>query len=151
VAFDWDDGVTIPFDFLPSRSYREWGFLAVEPTRARLSVTANDKTPTVQNALGAQVLELRLRWKGREWTVSGLDDGAAAAATPSHGGALADAQGFRFRGADRFAHAVPARVLEPLGEGEFLAKVRGEGFIPLGGLTLEQHESQHLIRGTVSP
>lgn len=153
VGFDWDDGVTIPFDFLPSRSYREWGFLAVEPSRARLGLTAAGGAPTVQNALGAQILELRLRWKGRDWTVAALDDGAAAAAVAlaPTASALAAEDSFKLRGADRFAAEVPARLVQPLGEGEFLARVRGEGFTPLGGLTLEQHESQHLIRGTVSP
>lgn len=144
----WSDGLVMGSGFIPSRLYREWGIVSVEPTRARLSVAERQAGWVVQNALGGAV-----RWvavaldDGRVWTASAIADGAEvpleaggeASPPPSPAG-------------DRFLAQARALVVDrPLGPREFLAVVDGAGFVPTGGLSVSLEAGGHLVRGEIEP
>lgn len=143
----WGEGARFGSDFLPSRSYREWSVVGVEPTRARLLVKADGSALKVQNALGARVDHLVLSWKGYLYELRDLRDGGEKALVHVSGpppqpqlGALA---------ATRFDAEVGARTTQGLREGEYVALLDGPGFAQLGGLRLSHHQSSHLVRGSV--
>ncbi len=145
VSLRWRDGLRLGSDFAPSRSYREWGFVSVEPTRARLGVKQVGDGWVVQNALGAEVDEVTVLIDGELRAAQGVKDGAEAPLAPRPAALEA-----RSRVADRFGEAVRAAVLvDPLAEGEFLAQVRGAGFVPTGGVEVTLHDSEHWVRGEV--
>jgi hypothetical protein len=143
----WRDGLTLGSDFVPSRVYREWGFLSVEPTRARLVLKRSADGWAVQNALGHRIAEVAVSIDGVTWGANDVSDGGEAALIRGkevlyHGNAAAR----------RFGHQVADRIVhEALKDGEFLARLEGEGFLPTGGLRLSLHASQHWVRGEVHP
>lgn len=144
---EWADGARFGADFLPSRVYREWGFVSVEPTRARLVLR---KTPdghgwVVQNALGGALAAVVVQIDGAAWTAGELRDGGekalVRASAPFTGAGRADG---------RFSRTVRDRVLdERLDDGEFIARLEGQGFVPTGGVRLALHESDQFVRGEV--
>lgn len=143
----WGDGARFGSDFLPSRSYREWGLLGVEPTRARLVVKDGAGGPRVQNALGHRVRQVWVRQGGEDFHATELRDGGE---TPLKKGRPPD-EGLEPEPARRFDGAAGVRVMKPLEDGEFLAVLEGPGFTPLGGLRLMHHDSRHVVRGEVTP
>ncbi len=144
---EWSDGLRLGGDFVPSRMYREWGLVSVEPTRARLVLARRGDRAVLQNALGLQIDEVLLNHDGRLFTAKGLRDGAE--------GPLEDGDQLTreaLRGAGRFGAQVPARVVDvALAPGEFLARVSGQGFVPSGGVRAQLHEAGHWVRGRVEP
>lgn len=141
----WGEGARFGSDFLPSRSYREWSMLAVEPTRARLVVKQDGDGFKVQNALGARAELVLVRLGEQDLEARMVRDGGEARLVPS-GGSPPDLPS---RAQSRFLPRPRTRLLSPLGEGEFLAQLEGPAFAPLGGLLLSHHDSGHLVRGAV--
>ncbi|MEW5743375.1 MAG: hypothetical protein AB1938_30980 [Myxococcota bacterium] len=141
----WKDGLTMGSDFVPSRVYREWGFLSVEPTRARLALKKSGDGWAVQNALGHRVAEVAVNIDGVTWSARDVRDGGEAA--------LLRGEDVRYRGnaaAARFGPMVADRIAhEEMKDGEFLARLEGEGFLPTGGIRLALHASEHWVRGEV--
>lgn len=141
----WRDGLTMGSDYVPSRVYREWGFLSVEPTRARLALKASGDGWTVQNALGQRVKSVAVRIDGVTWEARDVRDGGEAMLTRG-----SDQQ---YRGNDaasRFGPAVAATIVhDELADGQFLARLDGEGFLPTGGVRMSLHKSEHWVRGEV--
>ena len=142
----WGEGARFGADFLPSRSYREWALLSVEPSRARLVVKEDGDGLKVQNALGARIAELRVVWKGTEYSAQGVRDGGETRLAQAKQPGAVDLEA---RAVTRFDEAGFERVRDGLKEGEFLARLDGPAFTPLGGLALSHHESAHLVRGAV--
>jgi hypothetical protein len=152
-GMDWGESATAGSDFLPSRTYREWGFLSVEPTRARVMVRHNGTSWLVQNALGADAERLTVSTKDGYFEVQHLRDDAEAVAQPVASPTLPivreDAEP-RFGDAMlRFGEAMLSHESRPLAQGEFLAEVKGLGFLPSGGLRLAHHDSWQIVRGEV--
>jgi len=71
-VLDWTRGLEVKEGFLPARAYREWGEVAVEPTRARLGVRREGGGLRVSNALGARLEEGYVRVGGALWEVPAL-------------------------------------------------------------------------------
>ncbi|MFN7133899.1 MAG: hypothetical protein ACK4N5_17620, partial [Myxococcales bacterium] len=80
LALDWSDGATFTSGLLPSRSYREYVLLSVEPTRARLTTRDAPDGIVVENALGARIRWGEVRRGGRSCQFEGLADGASTVA-----------------------------------------------------------------------
>lgn len=141
----WRDGLTMGSDFVPSRVYREWGFLSVEPTRARLALKQSDGAWTVQNALGHKVASVAVRIDGVTWEARDVRDGGEAK--------LERGSDQQYRGSEaaaRFGTTVADAIVDQdLGDGQFLAKLEGEGFLPTGGVRMSMHKSEHWVRGEV--
>ncbi len=142
---DWTNGQVIGADFLPSRTYREWGVAAVRPSRARLVARPEGNEVVVENALGSDLREAWIQHEGRTYVVRQLADGDRGRAVegawePEH-----------FGGANRtrFDTRVSVRALRGLEDGEFVAWVDGPGPLPFGDLRLTHHSSGHVIRGEV--
>ena len=79
------------------------------------------------------------------WSIGELRDGSEGAAAKGP---------FTFpvldgRASNRFGASLRAEFERPLKEGEFLAKIEGQGFTPSGGLRLNHHDSANLVRGEV--
>ncbi|WP_158617101.1 hypothetical protein [Corallococcus exercitus] len=146
-SFDWTNGLVVKSSFLPSRSYREWGEVAVIPSRARLTARKADGAVQVQNALGAPLQGGTLKLDGQLWRLPELADGAEGRATPLDGenDALADLHDEARR---RFPGAVTA-LEQDLGEGTFVARLGGRGFTPTAVMDVELEAAQHLVRGQV--
>jgi hypothetical protein len=144
-SMTFDDGVKVGADFIPSRSYLEWSFLSVQPTRARLVVKKQGDGVRVQNALGGELEWADVVVGERVFHVGPLKDGEEAIAQaiepkrPSIEGALPQAR-------------VSGRALEllqgPIHDGDFSAVMKGSGFTPLGGLKLALADSHHFVRGS---
>src|SRR5262249_37102543 len=81
-SISWDDGARFGSDFMPSRSYLEWTFMSVAPTRARLVVKEQGGIVRVQNALGAEVDYAVVKLPEGVYTVSSVRDGEDKPATP---------------------------------------------------------------------
>lgn len=145
-SIEWDETAKMGSDFVPSRSYREWGFVAAEPTRARVVAKRKDGGWVVQNALGSKIDTMLFMGDDALWKVSGVRDGAEARAEKA---AFKDLPKLEGKAADRFSHSVKLRFERYLKEGEFVASVDGQGFTPSGGLRLSEHDSGNLVRGTV--
>lgn len=141
----WGEGARFGADFLPSRSYREWSMLSVEPTRARVVVKEDGEGFKLQNALGARAEVVVVRLGGQDYEARMVREGGEARLVP----ATAEAPDLPSRAQDRFTPQPHARMSAPLHEGEFLARLEGPAFAPLGGLTLSHHDSRHLVRGAV--
>lgn len=147
---DWTHGLTVRSGFLPSRTYREWGEVAVLPSRARLVARRDGDTLLVQNALGAPLRGGSVRLGGVTWELPELADGAEGRASPRPPGGneegvdagLSEAVQHRFQGA-------LARFVVPLPEGGFQARLGGVGPLPTSALPVDLEEALHLVRGTV--
>lgn len=143
----WSDGLVMGSGFIPSRLYREWGIVSVEPTRARLTAAKRPDGWVVQNALGGAVRWVAVVLDGRVWIASAIADGAEV---PLEAGGEASPP--PPPAGDRFLAEARARVVDrPLGPREFLAVVDGAGFVPTGGLSVSLEAGGHLVRGEVEP
>ncbi|MFZ5468146.1 MAG: hypothetical protein ACOZIN_01810, partial [Myxococcota bacterium] len=146
-AVDWTQGARFGADFVPSRTYREWGILSVEPSRARLLVQADGgEAPLVKNALGSRIRRAKFRWNDELWGVEDLAEGAEGRAVPR---GTQEASFWELAGVHH--RLTPSGVVleEGLKEGEFLAHVDGPSLLPLGGVRIQPHDAEHLIRGEV--
>jgi hypothetical protein len=140
----YDEGARLGSDFIPSRSYIEWTFLSVAPTRARVVVKEHGKEAQVQNALGGEVEFFAARLHSGEYAVlSSLQDGESREAKVQRSYPLPDLGAL----AKRLSTAASAQLTAGLRDGEFIAVLRGPGFTPLGGLSLEHTDSRHIVRG----
>jgi hypothetical protein len=140
----WRDGLTLGPDFIPSRVYREWGLLSVEPTRARLVLRQRGSTWVVQNALGHKVAWVLVGNAGGRLAAEDLADGAEQVLRPAGSTHAVEAP---VEG--RFPVEALRAVGAPLGPGEFVARLEGAGFVPAGGLSPELARSGHYVRGEV--
>lgn len=153
VEADWTNGMAVTGGFLPSRTYREWGELAVVPTRARLAVRREGQGLWVQNALGAPLAGGYVRLGQQVWTVPALADGAEGEASLEPASApeplLSGFVSFPEPVGRRF-NIIPSNVLgRRLEEGDFLARLEGPGLAPSAALPVELHEGLHFVRGRV--
>lgn len=144
-SLDWTNGLALGSDFVPSRTYREWGFVSVEPTRARLVVKDAGERLLVQNALGAEIDQAFVRSQGELYVVRDLRDGQEAPATRV---SALTRLALESRVMSRFQFD-KKRFEDPLADGEFLAMLDGQGFTPTAGLKLSLSTSQHLVKGEV--
>jgi hypothetical protein len=139
----WKDGLTLGGDFVPSRTYREWGFTAVEPTRARLVVKPRGKGWVLQNALGVKVDRVVVNVDGKFFSGGPVRDGGEvdleAGNTLSYGGTPA---------ASRFSTpVVQAVVHRDLQHREFLARIKDDTLVPTGGVRSTLNSAEHWVRG----
>lgn len=148
-SITWNGGAKFGGDFIPSRTYREWGVMAVEPTRARLVVKAGE-APRVLNALGGTVRVGFVRWNDALWRFEDVAEGAEGALTKhsAKGNPVADALGEPGE-KSRFTANVDAAMRAPLAEGWFVAELSGSGMMPLGGLRTQHEGDVHVVRGEV--
>ncbi|MBU8895538.1 hypothetical protein DRW03_14030 [Corallococcus sp. H22C18031201] len=144
---DWTHGLVVRGGFLPARTYREWGELAVVPSRARLRVHREGSDLVVQNALGGPLLGGAVRMAGTLWTLPALADGAEGKATLRDESAQMD-WGFPEAAANRFSRSL-LLFTEPPVDGEFVARMRGMGTAPTATLEVALEDSGHVIRGQV--
>lgn len=139
----WRDGLTLSGDFVPSRTYREWGFTSVEPTRARIVVKQKGSDVVVQNALGFKVQRIVVNVNGRYFTGGPIRDGGEE--TLPSGNTL---EWVGSAATSRFSAAVTQTVASrALDKGFFLARAEGEGFVPTGGISASLNNSEQWIRG----
>lgn len=139
----WRDGLTLGGDFVPSRTYREWGFVSVEPSRARLVVKRKGDTWVVQNALGAQIERVALNIDGRFFSGGPVRDGGEEELKAGNTlSVTATTANSRF--GSNVARAVSDKPLKPR---EFLARIEGQGLVPTGGIGMQLHDGQHWVRG----
>lgn len=139
----WRDGLTLGGDFVPSRTYREWGFISVEPTRARVVVKKKGDGWVAQNALGVRVEKVLVNVDGRFFTAGPIRDGGEepliAGNTLSYAGSLA---------ASRFSNDVTEAVARrDLQHHEFLARIVGASLVPTGGIGTRVNDAEHWVRG----
>ncbi|RKH67793.1 hypothetical protein D7W81_13370 [Corallococcus aberystwythensis] len=146
-SLDWTNGLVVKNSFLPSRSYREWGEVAVIPSRARLTVRKVDGGVQVQNALGAPLQGGLLKLGSQFWDLPELADGAEGRATPRDE-AVEALRDFPHEALMRFPGAVTS-VEQPLDDGTFVARLGGRGFTPTAALDVELEDAVHLVRGQV--
>jgi hypothetical protein len=142
-TFDWTGSGRVGGAALPSRSYREWGLVTVQPSRARLLVRREGAGVRVRNALGGRLLEGKLRFDGETYRLAEVEDGGEAWAE------LAD---------KGWSPAPPSRelsarfsglpVLDAAGEGSFLARV-DSGPLAFEGLRAEVVSAERIVLGQV--
>jgi hypothetical protein len=148
---DWTNGMVVTGGFLPSRTYREWGELAVVPTRARLTLRREGQTLRVQNALGARLAEGSVRMDGEEWVLPVLEDGAEGEASPAPSSRkeFLEVVGFSDAVRRRFSGMPWDTLSAPLPEKGFRARLEGPGLAPTSALPVELHEGVHFVLGRV--
>ncbi len=150
---DWTNGMAVTGGFLPSRTYREWGEVAVLPSRARLTVRREGEGLRVQNALGAPLASGYVRLGGKLWQLPALADGAEGEATLAPASedkvSFMNAVDFSVPVNRRFARVDWKPLGAPLPEGGFAAKLEGPGLLPSAALPVELHEGMHFVRGRV--
>lgn len=147
-SITWGEGARFGSDFLPSRSYREWAVLGVEPTRARLVLKQDGEALKVQNALGSRIAVVRVTWHGQDWEAHNLRDGGEAKLEKATQSGPPDLEP---KASGRFDSDAQLRARGGvIADGEFVALLEGPAFAPLGGLSLSQHESAHVVRGAVT-
>lgn len=142
---DWTNGLVVKNSFLPSRSYREWGEIAVVPSRARLTVRKADGGVRVQNALGAPLRGGTLKLDGHFWALPELADGAEGLATPLDA-APGELLGLAHEPLSRFGDA-SAPLVQPLENGTFVARLDGRGFTPTAVMDVALDAGLHVVRG----
>ncbi|MCP3102258.1 hypothetical protein LZ198_25645 [Myxococcus sp. K15C18031901] len=148
---DWTNGQHLGMGFLPARTYREWGEVAVRPTRARLVVLGDDR---VQNALGAPVEEGYVRWRGALRKLPPMKDGeegrlgASEPPGDAEPAAALVAQSLEPDVSSRLTHDKQSFRAE-LPEGGFIARLSGPGPMPTADLETTLEKGVHLVRGTV--
>jgi hypothetical protein len=152
VDVDWRGGGMVADGFLPSRTYLEWGELAVTPTRARLVVRRDGAAWKVQNALGAPLQAGFVRLGGSRYTLPPLGDGEEGVATELQASGVVEGPVtdfvLRSDALSRRSKASAAFTM-PLQDGDFVARVGGTGFGPLATLEVQLHEGIHFVRGQV--
>ncbi len=139
----WKDGLTLGGDFVPSRTYREWGFISVEPTRARVVVKKKGDSWVVQNALGVRVERVVVNVDGNFFTGGPVRDGGeetlVAGNTLTYAGNVASS---------RFSSDVPDAVAHrSLQHREFLARIIGASLVPTGNVSSTLNDAEHWVRG----
>lgn len=146
---DWTNGLVVKNSFLPSRSYREWGEVAVVSSRARLTAHKTDGGVQVQNALGAPLKGGTLKLDGQLYVLPELADGAEGLAPPEEAEAgEVDLLGLEHEPRMRFQDAV-APLIQELEDGAFVARLGGRGFTPTAALDVELDAALHVVRGQV--
>ncbi|WP_328701012.1 hypothetical protein [Corallococcus silvisoli] len=145
-SVDWTQGMVLRNSFLPSRTYREWGEIAVLPSRARLTARKGEGGVQVQNALGAPLQGGTLKLDGQLWVLPELAEGAEGQAVPH----VTDDEpvGLVDEARKRFPGSVATMEAE-LDEGAFLARLGGRGFTPTAALDVALEDAVHLVRGQV--
>jgi hypothetical protein len=141
----WRDGLTMGSDFIPSRLYREWGFLSVEPTRARLVLKRQGDALLVQNALGHPIDELEVNVDGVAYHVEDVRDGGEAALVRG------ELPSFDQAHPDRFGAPIMIDVRAPLEPGRFRARLSDSGFVPTGALVVQLHPGEQWVLGELEP
>ncbi|RKH12676.1 hypothetical protein D7V97_07745 [Corallococcus sp. CA053C] len=153
-TLDWTHGLVLRDSFLPSRTYREWGEVAVLPSRARLTARKVEDGLIVQNALGAELVAGRARFQGQLWDLPAMSDGdeARAVRVPSEPKEplsdpgtdtvleLSHEVGLRFPSA-------PSVLQAELAEGDFLVRLGGRGVAPTAAVDVDLEDGMHLVRG----
>jgi hypothetical protein len=153
VDADWTNGMVALRGVLPPSTYREWGEVAVVPTRARLVIEREGNGLRVRNALGAPLVEGYLRLGGKVWVVPSLAEGAEVEVTQVPD----SAERFTFERFARFPNTAHRRFsgvpwkefARPLAEGHFFAKLGGLGLGPTAELPTELREGIHFMQGQV--
>ncbi|HYO70248.1 MAG TPA: hypothetical protein VEU33_29635, partial [Archangium sp.] len=150
---DWTNGMAVTGGFLPSRTYREWGEVAVLPSRARLTVRREGQGLRVQNALGAPLASGYVRLGGKLWQLPALADGAEGEATLAPAsedkGSFLHVVDFPASVNRRFSRVAWKTLDTPLPEGGFAAKLEGLGPLPSSALPVQLHEGLHFVQGRV--
>lgn len=142
-SLTWKDGLTLGGDFVPSRTYREWGFVAVEPSRARLVIKPKGNAWVVQNALGFEVERVVVNVDGAFFTGGPVRDGGEAKLEAGN-----TLQFGKMPAASRFSAAVTKAVVhDPLAPRQFLAKVTDDTLVPTAGVRSSRYKSEHWVRG----
>ena len=149
LEMDWTHGMTVKNNFLPSRTYREWGEVSVLPSRARLSLRRDGGAVRVQNALGAGLEEGYLRLGGQHYAVPAMKDGAEVTlGRPLPEGetpvsrllsAAALGEGRLSVGKERFQ--------APLSDGGFIVRLGGAGMAPTSTVRMTLEGGAHVVRG----
>ncbi|MBJ6759992.1 hypothetical protein JGU66_04400 [Myxococcaceae bacterium JPH2] len=147
LELDWSHGLAVRSGFLPSRTYREWGEVAVVPSRARLRVRREGSDLIVQNALGGPLMGGAVRMAGALWTLPTLAEGAEGKATPRDERAQMD-WGFPEAAGNRFPRSL-LLFSDPPVDGEFVARLSGLGPAPTATLNVALESSGHVVRGKV--
>ncbi len=140
--FTWKDGLTMGGDYVPSRSYREWGYVSIEPTRARVVLKKKGDEWVLQNALGVPLARFLVNVDGRFYSGGPVRDGGETTLTPGNTLSYLPSASNRFSTVVR--DAVASR---PLQHHEFLARIEGQGFVPTGGVSAQLHAGEHWLRG----
>lgn len=139
----WKDGLTLGGDFVPSRTYREWGFTSIEPTRARVVVKRKGNGWVAQNALGVKVDRLVVNVDGKQFTGGAVRDGGEVELLAGNTMTYAnDAALSRFSSV-----VIDAVARRELVHHEFLARIEGESLVPTGGINASLNAAQHWVRG----
>jgi hypothetical protein len=142
-SLTWKDGLTLGGDFVPSRTYREWGFVSVEPSRARLVIKPKGDAWVVQNALGTKVDKVMVNIDGRIFTAGPVRDGGEEKLESGNGLSYAG-----MLGATRFSASVIRTVAqEDLKPRQFVAHVLGDTLVPTAGISSSVYKAEHWIRG----
>lgn len=151
---DWTHGLTVTDGFLTPRTYREWGEVAVVPSRARLVLRRQGDGLRVQNALGATIEEGYVRLGKAHYRVPALEDGAEGVLqgpVPEHELAQpADAM------MGSLGNALYERLVKDkaayradLPEGGFVVRTGGPGLAPTSLVKVELEAGMHVVRGRV--
>lgn len=139
----WKDGLTLGGDFVPSRTYREWGYVSVEPTRARVVVKKKGDAWVVQNALGVRIERVLVNVDGRFFTGGPIRDGGEEALAA--GNTLTFTENLA---SNRFGRDVTRVVAHTdLQHHEFLARVTGATLVPTGGISTHLNDAEDWVRG----
>jgi hypothetical protein len=148
-SIDWTNGTKLSSDFLPSRRYREWGVLSAQATRARLVVKRDGEAVIVQNALDSELARVFVRVGEQVYEASAVPRGGSTTLTKA--GDVTDVKLGRFAEyPDRFYAPDQWANAKDLADGEFLAETADRGMLPLGGLSLIEHNNVHVFRGRYS-
>jgi len=152
-ALDWTEGLTVTDGFLPPRTYREWGEVAVLPSRARLVLRDEGGSLRVQNALGTALEEGYLKRGGVHYRLPALEDGAEGVLekpVPEEPTPMLADDLLRHMGGGlypRLVHDTKSRFWLALSEGDFLVRTGGLGMAPTSALKVELEAGVHLVRG----
>lgn len=152
VDLEWKGGGMVVDGLLSSRTYTEWGELAVVPTRARLVMRREGAGWKVQNALGGPLEAGYVQLGKKLYELPALADGQEGVAVALSGDLAHDAfvrDFVRPPGGMKRRSQVNQAFHQPLEEGAFVARVGGAGFGPLASLEVELHEGVHFVRGQV--
>jgi hypothetical protein len=150
---DWTEGLTVTDGFLPPRTYREWGEVAVLPSRARLVLRDEGGSLRVQNALGTALEEGYLKRGGVHYRLPALEDGAEVVLekpVPEEQTPLPADDLLRHMGGGLYPRLLQdnkSRFWSVLSEGDFLVRTGGLGMAPTSALKVELEAGVHLVRG----
>ena len=96
----------------------------------------------VQNALGERLHSVVVNVEGTFFTARDVREGGEATLEPgNHMSAVSST------GMSRFDRRVTEVMTAPIGAGEFLARIEGQGLLPTGGISAEQSGGENWVRG----